>query len=59
MEDDEGFVCEDDCVVCGRWPKALRPTMREGFKTIWFKDLEQICAKCIEAFWKSLPHQKP
>jgi carboxymethylenebutenolidase len=45
------FVSEDDCVVCGQWPKADRPSMRALINSLPLKENEQICFKCLRAFW--------
>jgi hypothetical protein len=28
--------------------------MREGIDTVWFKDLDQIYPRCLEAFWANI-----
>lgn len=48
---DDEFVSEDDCILCGHWPAADRWALREMTDRLPLKELEQICAKCIEAFW--------
>lgn len=40
------------CAVCGRWPKALRPTMRPAIDQLPLR--EQVCAKCVAAFWANI-----
>jgi hypothetical protein len=41
-------IDEDDCPVCGDWPKAERPAMRGLISSIPLQ--EEICGHCLTAF---------
>jgi hypothetical protein len=43
---------EDDCAVCGAWPRTLRSTMRCAVNVLPLR--EQVCGKCFEAFWTNI-----
>ncbi len=43
---------EDDCAVCGRWPRALRSTMRRAINVLPLREL--VCAKCLTAFFANI-----
>jgi hypothetical protein len=44
----EDRLSEDDCAVCGRWPPALRPTMRDAIFRVPLH--EPVCDDCMVAF---------
>jgi hypothetical protein len=51
-------ISEDNCVVCGRWPWALRPSMRRSIDTLPLQEVEQICDQCLLAFWAECSQPK-
>ena len=59
-----GDATEDQCAVCGRWPRALRPVMREIIEQVPLR--EPTCEPCIVALCVNFlvplivpPKQKP
>ena len=42
---------EDDCTVCGAWPKGLREQMRNGVTEIPLK--KPMCEACLMAWWQN------
>ncbi len=49
------LTMSDDCVICGKWPAKDRWALREMTTSLPL-DEEPICDKCLESFWRSLPH---
>ena len=47
-----GEATEDQCVVCRRWPKALRPAMRAAINSLPLK--QPVCVECAVAFWTNI-----
>jgi hypothetical protein len=39
---------EAECVVCGEWPAALRPAMRNAIDSVPLR--KPLCEACVEAF---------
>jgi hypothetical protein len=50
-EPTSGEASEDDCAVCGPWPRALRSTMRRAVNVL---PKEAVCDRCLEAFWANV-----
>jgi hypothetical protein len=48
----EDRLSEDDCAVCGSWPSALRPAVRDAIFRIPLKQL--IYDDCVVAFWDNV-----
>jgi hypothetical protein len=46
---DQEFVSEDDCAVCGRWPKRDRSALRDLIDR-----REPICDECVNAFFRNI-----
>jgi hypothetical protein len=44
-----GEASEDECAICGAWPLALRPAMREDIEQLPVR--EPLCKAWVIAFW--------
>jgi hypothetical protein len=47
---------EGDCVICGKWPEKDRWALPEMIDSLPLQEIERICDKCLESFWRGLPH---
>jgi hypothetical protein len=43
-----GEASEDECVICTRWPAALRPAMRNAIDSVPLR--KPLCRACAAAF---------
>ena len=44
-------IAEDDCVVCGRWPRAERWARRQITEWLPVGDDEPVRDECMMTFW--------
>ena len=53
MEGPLGQSAKVECIVCGRWPTALRPVMRSAIDAIPLR--QDVCDECVKAWWAGKP----
>jgi hypothetical protein len=46
------IVSENECLVCGQWPKADRRALRRMIDKIPLAD--EVCRACNAAFWRNV-----
>jgi hypothetical protein len=51
-------MSEDDCIICGAWPKRDRWALREMIDFLPMDD-EHICDECLMAFLHRLAGPEP
>jgi hypothetical protein len=51
MRNNADDVSEDDCIVCGNWPKANRSAMRQLIDSLPLQKMGQVCDQCVVTFW--------
>ena len=46
---------EDSCAVCSKWPRALRPAMRQAIVRLPLEEEPiTICDECLMTFWHNV-----